>query len=197
MSSQPNSQGGPSPMLFFHTVNAYQRTAALRGAIELNLFTAIGETGGILADVASRCAASERGVRILCDFLVIAGFLTKAGGLYALTPDTAMFLDRRSPAYAGGAIDFMLAPHITESFKDVAALVRKGGSIDSGGGTLAPANPVWVRFAQAMVPLVAMAARGLPPLVDLPPAPSLKVLDIAAGHGLFGISFAAHNPRRR
>jgi hypothetical protein len=30
----------PSPDLFFDTVQAYQRTAALRAAIELGLFTA-------------------------------------------------------------------------------------------------------------------------------------------------------------
>lgn len=108
-----------------------------------------------------------------------------------------MFLDRRSPAYAGGAIDFMLAPHIAGGFMDVAALVRKGGCLAIDGGTIAPENPVWVKFARAMSPLMVMASRGLPPLVDSPPASSLKVLDIAAGHGLFGIAFAAHNPKAR
>lgn len=32
---------GPSPALFFDTVNAYQRTEALRAAVELDLFTHI------------------------------------------------------------------------------------------------------------------------------------------------------------
>ena len=33
----------PSPELFFDTMNAYQRTAALKAAIELDLFSAVGE----------------------------------------------------------------------------------------------------------------------------------------------------------
>ncbi len=32
----------PSPVLFFQTLTAYQRSSALKGAIELDLFTAIG-----------------------------------------------------------------------------------------------------------------------------------------------------------
>ena len=45
--------------------------------------------------------ASDRGMRILCDYLVINGFLTKNAGQYALTPESAAFLDRRSPTYVG------------------------------------------------------------------------------------------------
>jgi hypothetical protein len=65
--SAPTQQ--PSPELFFETVNAFQRTAALNSAIELDLFTAIGEGARTPAALAVRCKASERGMRILCDYL--------------------------------------------------------------------------------------------------------------------------------
>src|SRR5712692_11559838 len=96
----------PSPALFFETINAYQRTAALKAAIELELFTAIGEGNTTAPAAARRCSTAERGMRILCDYLTVIGFLTKTGNEYRLTPDSAMFLDRRSPAYLGGAITF-------------------------------------------------------------------------------------------
>src|SRR5438477_773658 len=95
--SEPMTQGlpqgtPPSPILFFDTVNAYQRTAAIKAAIELGLFTALAEGDGTAADAARRCGgAAERGVRILADFLAIIGFLTKQGNRYALTADTATF----------------------------------------------------------------------------------------------------------
>src|ERR1041385_6466379 len=89
----------PSPQLFFDTLGAFHRTAALKAAPELDVFTPIGGGAGTPAEIARRCAASERGVRILCDFLALIGFLKKADGRYALTQDTALFLDRRSPAY--------------------------------------------------------------------------------------------------
>ena len=102
----PAAQPQPSPMLFFDTINRYQRTGALKAAIELELFTAIGEGATTPEAIALRCQASVRGVRILCDYLAVLGFISKSDGQYALTQDTTIFLDRRSPAYVGGAIAF-------------------------------------------------------------------------------------------
>src|ERR1700733_11740605 len=91
----------PSPERFFSAVNAYEQTEAIKTAIELEIFTAIAEGNTKAAALAKRCEASERGVRILCDFLTIHGFLTKEGSQYGLTQDSAVFLDRKSPAYLG------------------------------------------------------------------------------------------------
>jgi ubiquinone/menaquinone biosynthesis C-methylase UbiE len=183
----------PSPERFFETVNAYQRPAAIKAAVELDLFTALGEGRKTAAELAERCEASERGVRILCDYLVIIGFLTKDEGGYGLTQDSAVFLDRRSPAYMGGTLEFLLAPSLVAGFDDLAATVRKGGTVMPEGGTVAPENPVWVKFARAMAPMMAMAAENIAGLLG-PGDRELKVLDIAAGHGLFGIAVARQNP---
>ena len=191
MSSSPAQQ--PSPQLFFQTVNAYQRSEALKAAIELGTFTAIGEGNATAAEISTKCGASERGTRILCDFLCIMGFLNKEGNRYGLTQDSAVFLDQRSPAYLGGAIEFMSTEKLTDNFRNFADVVRKGGSLDEDGGTVAPDNPIWVKFANAMAPLMAMPALLLAKLVDPTANQKLKILDIAAGHGLFGIAFANNN----
>src|SRR2546421_12737451 len=117
---------------FFETVNAYQRSEALKAAIELNLFTAIAAGHETAADIAKSCAASERGTRILCDYLTVIGFLTKQDARYQLTPDSAAFLNRNSPAYIGSAIDFLLSPLLLAGFKETAAAVRKGGTVVGG-----------------------------------------------------------------
>ena len=91
------STDDPSPQPFFETINAFHRTAALKAGIELALFTAIGKDTPTAADLALRCACPERGIRILADNLVILGFLTKNDGRYALTPSSAVFLDKSSP----------------------------------------------------------------------------------------------------
>ncbi len=44
-------------------LNACPRTDALRAAIELDLFTGIGEGASTIAQLAEWCSASERGVR--------------------------------------------------------------------------------------------------------------------------------------
>jgi ubiquinone/menaquinone biosynthesis C-methylase UbiE len=185
----------PSPQLFFQTINAHQRTEALKAAIELEVFTAIGEGNTTAAQIAKRCQASEKGMRILCDFLTIMEMLTKDGDHYALTLDSATFLDKRSPAYLGGATEFMCSPMLTEGSKHVAEAVRKGGTAMENDGTIGPENPVWVKFARGMAPMMALPAQLMAKLVDSNADRKLKILDIAAGHGLFGIAFATNNPQ--
>lgn len=191
MSAQSNQ---PSPEHFFEAVTSYQRSAALKAAVELELFTAIAEGNRDARSLAARCTASQRGVRILCDFLVITGFLTKDAGGYGLTQDSAIFLDQRSPAYMGGVLEFLLAPSLLAGFEDLAGAARKGGTVVPEGGTVSAENPVWVKFARAMVPMAAPVAGQLPPLVGAKVEGPFKVLDIAAGHGLYGLAFARHNP---
>ncbi len=193
MSSQAQASQ-PTPALFFETINAYQRTASLKAAIELDVFTAIGEGRQTAKSAAERCGTSERGMRILCDYLAIIGFLTKQGERYGLTPDSAMFLDRRSQAYLGSSIKFLNSPMLTDGFKDLAAVVRKGGTVVSEEGSLAPEHPMWVEFARSMAAMMGLPAELIAKLLRADAEPKWKVLDIAAGHGLFGIAIAQHNP---
>ncbi|HEV2836263.1 MAG TPA: class I SAM-dependent methyltransferase [Pyrinomonadaceae bacterium] len=193
MSSSAAQQ--PSPQLFFRTINAHQQTEALKAAIELEVFTAIGEGNTSAAEIAKRTGAAEKGVRILCDFLTIHGMLNKQGDQYALTLDSATFLDKRSPAYLGGAIEFLCSPMLTEGSKHMTEAVRKGGTAMEGDGTIGPDHPIWVKFARGMAPMMALPSQLIAKLVDPQPTRKLKVLDIAAGHGLFGIAFAKNNPQ--
>jgi len=185
----------PSPLLFFQTINAHQRTEALKAAIELEVFTAIGEGNTTASAIASRCQTSERGMRILCDYLTIMGMLTKTGDQYALTLDSATFLDQRSPAYLGGTIGFFCTPELLEGFRNMTEAVRKGGTAIDNEGTVKPDNPIWVKFARAMAPMMVMPSQMIAKLVDPNADRKLKILDIAAGHGPFGIAFAKNNPQ--
>src|SRR4051794_32792416 len=145
----PQSQ--PTPQLFFETINAFQKTAALKGALDLDLFTAIAEGNHTSEAIALRCQASQRGIRILSDYLVVHGFLTKSGDQYDLTADSKVFLNRHSPAYLGGATGFLLHPQQLSRWDDVAAAVRKGGTLfDDSQSVLAPESEIWVAFAHAM-----------------------------------------------
>jgi hypothetical protein len=122
-----------SPELFFDTANAFQRSAALKAAIELNVFTEIGE-GSTASVVAEKCKASQRGMRILLDYLVVIGFLQKEKDVYKCTPDSAVFLNKKSPAYLGSAVDLLNAPVMMSAYENLAEVVRKGTtSLPEGG----------------------------------------------------------------
>jgi SAM-dependent methyltransferase len=183
----------PSPVIIFETFNAYQRSAALRAAIELDVFSPIGRGDRTAAAIGKACSAAERGLRILCDYLVVIGLLTKSHDAYALTPESAAFLDKRSPAYMGGAVRFMHGETIHAAFAKLTDAVRNGGTAVPADGTVAPDHPVWVDFARGMAPLMAMPAELLAALVDPNPTTPLKVLDISASHGLYGLAFARRN----
>jgi 2-polyprenyl-3-methyl-5-hydroxy-6-metoxy-1,4-benzoquinol methylase len=80
-----------------------------------------------------------------------------------------------------------------DNFRDLAAVVRKGGSV-AEQGVLETENPVWVNFARSMVPMIMPAAEGIAGLLEAKAGHKWKVLDIAAGHGMFGITIAKANP---
>lgn len=192
---QPQPAPAPSPNLIFETFNAYQRTAALKGAIELELFTAIGEGNTTAGQLARRCNATERGMRILCDSLAVHGLLTKSDGRYGLTPDSAVFLDQHSPGYIGGMAGFLCDPEQARVWQDVAATVRKGGSTLPGDGTVEKENQFWVAFARGMGAMAMPGAKRIAALLTDSGPQSLRVLDVAAGHGMYGICIAQADPQ--
>jgi 2-polyprenyl-3-methyl-5-hydroxy-6-metoxy-1,4-benzoquinol methylase len=183
-----------NPDLFLSAVLGYQKTAAIKAALALDIFTAITRGSGDARDVARQTGASPRGIRILCDYLTIQGFLEKQGERYQLTESTKLFLTTSSPAWMGSVVDFLASPEMISLWlDDPVSYVRNGGSV--GLANLASDNPVWVKFAKAMVPLVSPAARAIAADVSGWPVPPRKVLDVAAGHGIFGISLAQAIPK--
>jgi SAM-dependent methyltransferase len=185
----------PSADVVFDTLFAYQRSAALTTAIELELFTAVDEGARTSAAIAERCGASPRGARILCDFLATVGLLEKTGDSYRLAPESAAFLSKRSPAYLGTTARFLGRPELKGNFDNLTAAVRHGGVPPSGNNNVSPENPIWVEFARSMMPMMVPAAHAIAGLIEASPQEPLKVLDIAAGHGVFGITIAKRYPR--
>jgi precorrin-6B methylase 2 len=188
-STSPGPQ--PSPALFFQTVQSHQHAFILKAGVDLDLFTAIAKGSHSVKEIAKACAVPERGVRVLCDCLTVLGFLNKDMSRYALTADSATFLDSRSPAYLGGAFKFMLNPRQVEPIQHLTEIVRHGGPVDNCF-TLAPEDPMWVNFARGMAPLMVPAAQTIARLLrpGLASKSASKVLDIAAGHGTFGVTIA-------
>ena len=188
------SAGVPSPALMLEASTAYRRTAALRTAIELDLFSALAAAPLDAPALATRCGvAAPRGIRILCDALVTLGFLLKDGSHYSLTPEAAIFLNRTSPACMADAFLFLSSPHIEGAFRELTAAVRRGGTSFEAANVLAPEHEFWLAFARAMAPMMAYPADSIAQLLDAPRGDKWQVLDVAAGHGMFGIAVARQN----
>ena len=190
--SKPTSR--PTPERIFNTMIAFQETEALKAAIELDIFTAIADGANTAAALAGKTGASERGVRILCDYFTTKEFLTKKGNQYSLTPDSATFLNRHSPAYLATMIHFLASPWSRKNFGALATAVRRGGTANETGDHTKPHEEVWVNFARSMAPLTVPTAEFIAGFTAGAESKSCKVLDVAAGHGMFGITVARRNP---
>ena len=90
-------------------------------------------------------------------------------------------------------MQFMLNPGLPGAFQDLTQVIRTGRTTLPGDGTVSPENPVWVDFAQAMVPMMYPSAMEIAAI--LASDEEMRVLDLAAGHGIFGICVAQRNPR--
>ncbi|MFL6231484.1 MAG: methyltransferase domain-containing protein [Pyrinomonadaceae bacterium] len=191
--TQSPHAGQPTPERIFQSLLGHQMTAAMHAAIELDIFTAIAEGDDTAAKIAARCRVAERGARILCDYLTVAGFLTKQDGRYSLAPDAQLFLVRTSPAYVGGVANFLARGEIIEAHKDLTENVRKGGTTLPAQGSMTPEHPMWEEFARSMVAMMRPPAAAIAQIVGA--SGECKILDLAAGHGIFGITLAQQNPQ--
>src|SRR5690606_19509378 len=124
-----------SPELFWDALSGYQRSAAIKAAVELDIFTAIGNEPRTAEELASATGSSERGTRILADTMTVMGFLNKSSGRYSLTDSSATFLDKTSPAYIGSVANFLLDPELSLGFASLTEAVKRGGTAIPNEGT--------------------------------------------------------------
>ena len=97
-------------------------------------------------------------------------------------------------------MNFLLDPFFIRDIGDVARAVRKGGVATSAEGSDVPGHPMWVTFARSMTGLNRMPAGLLADMIcaDLAGTDTgerVRVLDIAAGSGIFGITLAQKHPQ--
>lgn len=86
---------------------AFRESKTLLSAIELGVFTALGEGPLDLDQLRRRTGLHPRGARDFFDSLVSLQLLDRdAQGRYANAPDCAQYLDRAKPSYIGGELEF-------------------------------------------------------------------------------------------
>ncbi|MGD9628147.1 MAG: methyltransferase [Pyrinomonadaceae bacterium] len=189
-----HAQPMADPQPIWQIMTGYQHSAAFKTAIELELFTKIAEGRKTVAEIAKACGASEKGIRVLADVFTVHGFLRKHNGEYELSEMAATFLNRNLQTYLGGSVDFIMSEGQMRGYTDLTSAVRRGGSQIQGEASMDPDSPMWVTFARAMMPMMFPAALSIAGNLGFEKDQKIKVLDIAAGHGIFGITIAQHYP---
>jgi len=100
---------GPSPEQILQIGLGFWASKTLLSAVELELFSVLSGTGLTGGEIARKLDLHERSRFDFLDALVALGLLERTGNgpgaVYSNTADTAIFLDKASPAYLGGILE--------------------------------------------------------------------------------------------
>lgn len=175
---------------FRDVIAAYRLPRVLLTALDLNLFTVMGNRSWTVPELAERLRVSVRGLDILCRSLASAGVLVKSGDRYRNGKVAATMLNAQSPEYRGGYLDL-----IRDQWNDWGRLtdvVKLGHPVERDD----PNDPEYRRrFTWAMHHRSLEVAPQVADQISLKGAKTL--LDLGGGPGTYALAFLARNPSLR
>lgn len=171
--------------------SAFYGSSVLFAALELDLFTAIAQSPkATLEALAEATQAEPRGLRLLLDGAVAVGLLTKAEGVYALTPATAATLVKGAPHDLTRAIAYNR--DVYPAWGKLAQLAKTGKPVESPKLHLGDDAERTRRFALSMHGRAMGIGQAVVPGLHLPKG--AKVLDLAGGPGTYALLMAKQDP---
>jgi len=132
----------PDPAHILQVGMGFWGSKTLLSAVELELFTKLGEGEMTGAQIADELGLHKRAVPDFPDALVALGLLERAGdgeeASYRNTQDTGIFLTKNSPAYIGGILE-MANARLYPFWADLTEALRTGepqNEIKHGGQSM-------------------------------------------------------------
>ena len=172
--------------------SAYYGSAVLFAALEVDLFSMIGQEGNRanVEALAARGGLDPRGLRLLLDACVAVGLLLKDGSFYANTPAAGNALVRGAPYDLTRAVQYNR--DVYPAWGRLAELVRTGQPVEDPGIHLGADIGRTRRFVMAMHGRAMGIGRAVVPLLDL--GGCRRLLDLAGGPGTYAVLLAQANP---
>ena len=173
----------------------YVPTLVLEAAVRHRVFDVLDAGPKSVAEVQQETGASARGLSAIMNVLVGLNFLAKdASGVYSLMPESAAFLVSTKPGFQGGLLRHS-STQLIPKWLALNQIVGTGKPVEavnqeSTGGDF------FHEFVNDILPLSYPAARALAGSLELhAAAETVRVLDLAAGSGVWGIALAQASPR--
>lgn len=172
----------------------YAPPLIIEAAVKHRLFDLLAASPGGAAELAKRARVSVRGVQAVCNALVGLGLLARNGGRYALTEESARFLVSGQPAYHGGLFRHISTQLLPDWF-GLDETVRTGKPSVRVNSRKQGAK-FFSEFVESLFPLSYPAARSLGAHLGVAKARQpVRVLDLAAGSGVWGVALAELSPQ--
>ncbi|HVF84390.1 MAG TPA: class I SAM-dependent methyltransferase, partial [Abditibacteriaceae bacterium] len=175
----------------------------LEAAIRHRVFDVLDDGAKTLEDVSRETGASVRGLSALMTGLAAFDFVSKDGELYSLTPESAAFLVSHKPAFQGGLLRQMSAQiipgwlHLNNCIESGQPVTQVNDEAEGGAffedlvQSLFALNYAAAQVLAAHLKLEGAKAEGAGLEGDAP----IRVLDLAAGSGVWGIALAQSSPQ--
>lgn len=183
------SVNGPEGLM--QLMQGAQVCGLFKSSIELGVYEKLAAGAKSASEVARAIDCPERSTRILLDALAVLGLVEKSGDGYALAPTSRMFLVPGMPTYLGEMVQVFASDMMWNGAHRFTDAVRKGGTVlDAHAET--PGNSFWETFARVTGALAVPGGMALDGLLDgwLRDRAEVRVLDVAAGSGLYGFVLA-------
>jgi 3-hydroxy-5-methyl-1-naphthoate 3-O-methyltransferase len=167
----------------------YVPTLVLEAAIHHRVFDVLDAGPKTLKETAEATGGSERGLRAIMNVLVGLNFLAKDNGHYALTPESEAFLVSTKPSFQGGIFKHA-SGQLMPKWLHLNEVVGKGkpaGSVNQEGA----GSKFFQDFVVDIFPMSYPSAQVLAKHLALGGSGAVvRVLDLAAGSGVWGIALA-------
>jgi ubiquinone/menaquinone biosynthesis C-methylase UbiE len=191
MSRPAKTQQELSPRPLMRILGDFGNSQILDASLEYDFFTLIHKGFHTAEEVARQAATDPRATRIVLDALLALGLMEKKAGRYSLPAISEVFLVRGKPSYMGEFRHVALAlwdgmAHLKESLKTGKPLSR----LDTGDEL-----QVWEKLVIGIIPIAEPAAKALCDILHIgADRKGLRVLDIAGGSSIFGMTILGRNP---
>ena len=169
-------------------------TLMMDAAVHYGLFDLLDEGQRTAAELAETKGLSLRGASAVLNALASFGLLSKdASGRFGLTPESSAFLVSSRPGYMGGILKHTTAQLLPKwlQLKEVMRTGRPAMAVNQE----AQGSAFFHEFVEDIFPMSYPAAQRLADVLEIARAEeSVKVLDLAAGSGVWSISLAQKSP---
>jgi len=172
----------------------YAPPLIIEAAVKHRLFDLLEVSPKTAAQLAKEAGIALRGVTAIGNALVGLRLLTRNRERYALTPESAVFLVSSKPAYHG-AFFHHISTQLIPNWLALDKIVRTGKPATSVNSKKHGAK-FFADFVESIFPLSYGAAKTLGEHLGIPKAKKpVRVLDLAAGSGVWGIALAEQSPQ--
>jgi len=176
---------------------AYAPPLIISAAVSNRVFDSLEDGAKTAEQVAEKTGASARALRILMNALIGLGLLKKdRQGKYSLTPESAAFLLRKNPGTHAGFFG-TIAPNLISRWLQLSDIVRQGRPTVAVNQET-EGTEFFSQLVENIIPLSYPPAQKLADHLKVAKTKNdIRVLDLAAGSGIWGIALAQKSPRVR